>query len=64
VAVTEIMQVDEDVKSLINAGGTVADIRQKCVSKGMRLLTHSAWRGVLAGATSVDEMLALSVHHE
>jgi type IV pilus assembly protein PilB len=64
VAVTEIMQVDEDVKSLINAGATVAEIRQKCVAKGMRLLSHSAWRGVMAGATSIDEMLALSVHHE
>jgi type II secretory ATPase GspE/PulE/Tfp pilus assembly ATPase PilB-like protein len=64
VAVTEIMQVDEDVKSLINTGASVADIRQKCVSKGMRLLTHSAWRGVMAGVTSIEEMLALSVHHE
>jgi type IV pilus assembly protein PilB len=64
VAVTEIMQVDEDIKSLINSGATVAEIRQKCVAKGMRLLTHSAWRGVMAGVTSVDEMLALSVHHD
>ncbi|MDR3254413.1 MAG: Flp pilus assembly complex ATPase component TadA [Synergistaceae bacterium] len=64
VAVTEIMQVDDDVKSLINSGATVAEIRQKCVAKGMRLLTHSAWRGVVAGKTSIDEMLALSVHHE
>jgi type IV pilus assembly protein PilB len=64
VAVTEIMQVDEDIKAIINSGGTVADIRQKCVSKGMRLLTHSAWRGVMAGVTTIDEMFALSVHHE
>jgi type IV pilus assembly protein PilB len=64
VAVTEIMQVDDDVKALINAGATVAEIRSKCVSKGMRLLYHSAWRGVMSGVTSLDEMLALSVHHE
>ena len=64
VAVTEIMQVDEDVKALINTGATVAEIRQKCLSKGMRLLSHSAWRGVMAGVTSIEEMLALSVHHE
>ncbi|MDR1514903.1 MAG: Flp pilus assembly complex ATPase component TadA [Synergistaceae bacterium] len=64
VAVTEIMQVDDDVKAMINMGETVAEIRQKCVAKGMRLLSHSAWRGVMAGVTSIDEMLALSVHHE
>jgi type IV pilus assembly protein PilB len=64
VAVTEIMQVDEDVKALINEGATVARIRDVCVSKGMRLLAHSALRNVITGVTSVDEMLALSVHHE
>ncbi|MDR3321485.1 MAG: Flp pilus assembly complex ATPase component TadA [Synergistaceae bacterium] len=64
VGVTEIMQVDEDVKALINSGASVAEIRNKCVAKGMRLLTHSAWRGVISGKTSIDELLALSVHHE
>jgi type IV pilus assembly protein PilB len=64
VAVTEIMQVDEEVKALINEGATVARIRDVCVSKGMRLLAHSAMRNVMTGVTSIDEMLALSVHHE
>jgi type IV pilus assembly protein PilB len=65
IAVSEIMQVDEEVQVIINKGGSVSQIRDFCVSeKHMRLLSDSARRSVLAGVTSVDEMLALSVHHD
>lgn len=64
VAIVEIMQVDETLKGLINAGATVAEIRRAACAKGMRLLTQSAMRNVLSGVTSLEEMLSLSVQHD
>lgn len=63
-AVVEIMQVDDEIKTLINDGASVADIRSAALRRGMRTLENSAVRNVALGLTSVEEMLALSVHHE
>ena len=64
VAVVEIMQVSEDIKTLIGEGAPTPVIREASMAGGMRLLSQSAMRNVLEGVTSVEEMLALSVHQE
>lgn len=63
-AIVEVMQVDERIKELINEGASVPVIREASMAGGMRLLSQSAIRNVLNGVTSVEEMLALSVHNE
>ena len=63
-AIVEIMQVDDEMKTLINENASIATIREASLRKGMRTLSQSAIRNVLNGDTSVEEMLALSVHHE
>lgn len=63
-AIVEVLQVDEDIRRLINEDAPIPLIRDTATSKGMHLLAHSAMRNVLRGETSMDEMLALSVQHE
>jgi type IV pilus assembly protein PilB len=64
VAVVEVMEVNEKIKLLINEKSSAPVIREAAVESGMRLLTQSAMRNVLNGVTSIEEMLALSVHHD
>ena len=61
VAIVEIMQVDEDLRRMIGDNAAIPEIRAMARSKGMRLLAESALRNVLAGTSSVDELLALSI---
>ena len=63
-AIVEVMQIDEQIMSLINENAAVPVIREAAQAKGMRLLAQSAMRNVLSGTTSVEEMLALSVQHD
>jgi type IV pilus assembly protein PilB len=64
VAIVEIMEVNERLKALINEGAAVPAIRDAAMAHGMHLLVQSAMRNVLSGLTSIEEMLALSVHNE
>jgi type IV pilus assembly protein PilB len=64
IAIVEIMEVNDRVKDLINASAPVPVIRQAAMESGMRLLLQSAMRNVISGVTSVEEMLALTVHTE
>ncbi|MDR1471626.1 MAG: Flp pilus assembly complex ATPase component TadA [Synergistaceae bacterium] len=64
VAIVEIMEVNERLKALVNDGASVPTIRDAAMENGMHLLVQSAMRNVLSGVTSIEEMLALSVHNE
>ncbi|MDR3281200.1 MAG: GspE/PulE family protein, partial [Synergistaceae bacterium] len=64
IAIVEIMEVSEKVKALINSNAPVPAIRQAAMEGGMHLLIQSALRNVIKGVTSMDEMLALSVHND
>ena len=60
----EIMEVDDEIRAMINKGASVEELRERASAKGMRFLSQSALRNVLAGVTSVDEMLGLSVQRD
>jgi type IV pilus assembly protein PilB len=64
IAIVEIMEVNDKVKDLINSSAPMPTIRQAAMENGMHLLVQSAMRNVLSGVTSVEEMLALTVHSE
>ncbi|MDR3165050.1 MAG: type II secretion system protein GspE, partial [Synergistaceae bacterium] len=64
IAIVEIMEVTDRVKDLINTNTPVSMIRQAAMEGGMHVLIQSALRNVLAGVTSIEEMLALTVHNE
>ena len=59
-AIFEILPVDHHIRSLIIKRAPGAQIRQSAVAKGMTTLTHAAWRAVLAGDTSVEELLRIA----
>jgi type IV pilus assembly protein PilB len=64
IAIVEVMEVNDRIKDLINANAPVPSIRQAAMESGMHLLVQSALRNVISGVTSVEEMLALSVHND
>jgi type IV pilus assembly protein PilB len=64
IAIVEIMEVNDRLKNLINSGAPVPTIRHAAMENGMHVLIQSAMRNVISGVTSVEEMLALTVHNE
>ncbi|MDD5069607.1 MAG: ATPase, T2SS/T4P/T4SS family [Candidatus Omnitrophica bacterium] len=56
-ALYEILLVDEDIQNMINEQRTVADIKQAAIAKGMKTLIHDGWLKVVAGTTTVEEVL-------
>lgn len=57
--VFEIFKLDEDIKSLINKGGTYNEILNKAKSKGFKTLEENLIEKVNLGVTSFDEIIKL-----
>jgi len=57
----EILSIDDEARQLINNGCSIAQIRQHARQLGMRSLLEDGARKVLAGLTSVEEVLATMV---
>lgn len=57
--VFEIFKLDEDIKSLINSGGTYNEILNKAKSKGFKTLEENLIEKVNLGVTSFDEIIKL-----
>ena len=55
-AVHEILEVDEDIKTLIIRGATHDEIRKKAIEKGMRTLYQNGLIKVKKGITSIEEV--------
>ncbi len=57
----EIFQVNEEIEKLIYSGGTAAQMRSVAKELGMRTMREDGVRKVLAGQTSVEEVLSVTV---
>ncbi|NPA32403.1 MAG: type II/IV secretion system protein [Aquificae bacterium] len=55
-AVHEILEVDDEIKTLIIRGATHDEIRKKAIEKGMRTLYQNGLLKVKKGITSVEEV--------
>ena len=53
----EMMQIDDDIRALVTQNIDSKTIKNKAVSKGMHTLRYDGARKVLAGLTSVAEIL-------
>jgi general secretion pathway protein E len=53
----ELMQIDDDIRGLVSQNIDSKTIKNKAVSKGMQPLRTDGARKVLAGVTSVAEVL-------
>lgn len=60
IGVYEIMEMSQPLKLIISKNGTAEDIKEKALEEGMNTLRMSATRYVLAGITSVQEMMRVS----
>jgi general secretion pathway protein E len=59
-AITELMVVDDDVRSLVMQKADGSMIRRACTAKGMKLLRHDGADRILAGQTTVEELLRVT----
>ncbi len=57
VGIMELMQIDDDIRGLVSQNIDSKTIKNKAVSKGMQPLRTDGARKVLAGVTSVAEVL-------
>ncbi len=59
-AIYEILIVDEDVRDLIYVGATSSQIRQVAMGKGFRDMRFDGLKKVLAGETTIDEVVRVT----
>ena len=59
-AVQELMIVDDDVRGLVMQKADSATIRRACTSRGMKLLRQDGAERVMAGQTTIEELLRVT----
>ena len=61
--IAEILEVDDDIRQLLLADKTAAEIKQyACEKKGMKTLWLDAMEKCLAGETTLEEVLRVTSH--
>ncbi|MFL0195447.1 GspE/PulE family protein [Clostridium sp. WILCCON 0269] len=60
IGIFEILEIDKDIKNLIDINSTESDIKKMALEKGMNTLRESCMNKVLKGTTTVDEMLKVT----
>jgi type II secretory ATPase GspE/PulE/Tfp pilus assembly ATPase PilB-like protein len=56
-AIGEILLVDDDIRSLINSGAPVADLKEKAKEQGLRTIRENGIKKVIEGVTTFEELL-------
>ncbi len=56
----ELMPVSEPIRELVLRGASSGEVRRQAVSEGMRSLRRDGWQHVLAGRTTVEEVLRVT----
>jgi type IV pilus assembly protein PilB len=59
-AIYEVMPIGEELKELILQGGSAFEIKKEAIRLGMLTLRQSAIKKVMAGVTSIDELLRVT----
>jgi len=59
-AIQELMVMDDDIRALVMQNGDAATIRRSCQAKGMKLLRQDGAERVLAGETTIPELLRVT----
>src|SRR5688572_3984004 len=61
VGLIEVMQIDDDIRDLILAGGTAIDIKKRAIENGMITLRRSGLIKIKDGMTTVEEVVRETV---
>ncbi len=56
IGIFEVMPISENIKEIILRGGHAPEIRLAAVREGMSTLRHSAFRKVIEGVTTIEEV--------
>ncbi|MFZ0657379.1 MAG: type II secretion system ATPase GspE [Candidatus Binataceae bacterium] len=56
-AIQELMLMDDEIRALVMQNSDGATLRRHCTSKGMKLLREDGADRILAGETSIEELL-------
>lgn len=57
----EILVIDDQLRTMIHAGVSVARIREKARISGMRTLREDGVRKVIAGLTTIEEIVSITI---
>jgi type IV pilus assembly protein PilB len=57
----ELLVIDDDLRHLIHAGASAAKLRVQARQKGMRSLREDGVRKVIAGLTTVEEIVSITI---
>ena len=60
----EVLPLNEHIRSLIIRRASAGEIKREAILHGMATLRQDGWRKVLAGMTTIEEVLAVSQHEE
>jgi type II secretion system protein E len=60
----EILPVTDEVRPLVIAHASASDIKQAALGQGMKTLREDGWDKVLAGVTTIDEILRVTEDDE
>lgn len=63
-AIHEVLLVDRDIRSVMTKGATSEVIKDMAIAKGMKTLQDSCRDLVLAGKTTIDEMLRVTYSYD
>jgi type II secretion system protein E len=61
IGIFEIFEIDDEVRHMVNARASTASLRQRARELGMRTLREDGVRKVLAGLTSAEEVISITV---
>ncbi len=56
----ELLQVSDEIESLVVARSSSTDIREKALEQGMHTLRDDGWHRILAGITTIGEVLRVT----
>ena len=59
-AIQELMVMEDDIRTLVMQNADAASIRRACQAKGMKLLRQDGAERVLAGETTIEELLRVT----
>ena len=60
----EILPIDDEIRPLIIAHASASEIKQRAIERGMKTLREDGWEKVLAGITTIDEILRVTEEAE
>ena len=61
IGIFEVFEIDDEVRHMVNARAATMVLRQRARQLGMRTLREDGVRKVLAGLTSAEEVISITI---